>query len=373
MRVGIDVRALVGERSGLGWHTYALVSHILSQRADQEIVLLGDDDFPEQELWRSFCEIRLAGRRFHATPLRFVWDDWFYGRMLAGTGCEVGFSPLSVVAARSRIPCVATVHDLAFLKLPRIMPRGYRRYWLRTIQRTVRHAHTIIAVSVATREDLVFYAHADARRIEVVYAGVDPFFREPVSTDEAEQILGRFGLAPGYLLFVGTNEPRKNLPLVLDAYALLDEDLRRQHPLVLVGGEGWLSHRWRAKERALLPFVYRVGYVERSALRVLYRHAACFLFPSLYEGFGMPVLEAMACGVPVVTSGVSALPEIGGTAAEYVDPGSPRALVTAIRRVLDDPVRRQVMIESGYRQVEKFSWALAARQTWQILVRAAQA
>lgn len=372
MRVGIDVRGLVGQRTGLGWYTHAMVSHLLAQRPEQEFVLLSDRAFPEEDAWRGFARIDKAGGLWHSTAVRGVWDDWYYGRLLARAGCDVGFSPISAVPATRRIPAVAVIHDLAFLKFKEILPARYRRYWVRAVQRAVRSAAAIIAVSEATRRDLAFYLGADLDAIEVVHEGVDPFFLEPVTTEEAEQTLGRHGLDPGYLLFVGTDEPRKNLSLVLDAYAQLDVELRRQHPLAIAGGAGWLSKSWKAKERALESFVHRLGYVDRATLRVLYRHAACFLFPSLYEGFGLPVLEAMACGAPVIVSNTSSLPEIAGGAGEYVDPRSPAALARAVERVLSDAKRRAVMIQQGREQAAKFRWDFAARRVWRILLRAAR-
>jgi len=253
-----------------------------------------------------------------------------------------------VVPPAYRGPAVVTVHDLSFESDPSLMgPRD--RFMFRTfVPRSARRADRVLAVSERTKRDLVEHYGIAEKKIVVTPNGVDPIFRPNGSTPDVSP----------YALFVGGIQPRKDPLTAIEALALVDGDLR----LVLVGDEkhGGEEVRDAVRRLRLEDRVELVGYVEHEGLASLYRGAACLVFPSRYEGFGLPVLEAMASGTPVVATTVGAVPEVAGDAAILVEPGNPDALAEGIRQALAD---RERFVAAGLERAKRFSWAETARRT----------
>ncbi len=203
-----------------------------------------------------------------------------------------------------------------------------------------------------------------------VYLGVDPVFR-PLPPDRTREALTRYGLTSGYLLFVGTLEPRKNLPGLLTAYQILRVRRVTREPLVVVGSRGWLYDEVFARVGAL-GLEAHVRFLENvpdEDLPALYNGAALLVMPSFYEGFGLPALEAMACGTPVVLSDRGSLPEVGGPAAVFVDPDHPEDIAAGMARVLEDPVLRERMREASLAHAARFTWEATAHRTLQIYLQ----
>ncbi len=265
---------------------------------------------------------------------------------------------------RCRIPMVATVHDLALLRHPELGNSSLRAMVTNAVHAFSR-ADRLIAVSRATRDDLVELCGIDRDRIDVVANGCASFFA-PLPPEQARETIQREVKISGrYLLHVGTIEPRKNLPRLIKAYARLRRESKVPHKLVLAGANGWeplrldrLAANEGVADRVLFP-----GRVPQDLLRPLYAGADVFVYPSLYEGFGLPVLEAMACGTPVVTSNVSALPEVAGGAAVLVDPGSVTDIAAAIQGCLQDRDHAQKVARKGLARAAEFSWSATARAT----------
>lgn len=263
-------------------------------------------------------------------------------------------------------PTVLTVHDLIFERHPEHHTR--RNVWFLKVGMRLftRAAGAIIAVSEQTRRDLIDLYALSADKIHVVYEGVDPRFR-PASEAEVARVRAHYRLARPYLLMVGTLEPRKNHAAALQALARLKAE-GHPHMLVIVGGSGWLFepvHRL-VEDLGLQNDVLFTGYVPAADLPALYSGAACVLLPSLYEGFGFPVLEAMACAAPVVCSNVSSLPEVTGDAALLVPPTDVDALVAALRLVLSQPALTDVLRCRGPLQAARFRWDRCAAETVEV-------
>jgi glycosyltransferase involved in cell wall biosynthesis len=229
--------------------------------------------------------------------------------------------------------------------------------------RFVRAATAVIAVSAHTRRDLVDLYHADPAKIHVIHEGIDPAFA-PAPPAEVARVAAAYSPDRPYLLMVGTLEPRKNHAAALRALARL-KAADFPHRLVVAGGKGWLFEPIRAQVEALglAGDVHFAGYVPATDLPALYSGAACVLAPSLYEGFGFPVLEAMACGAPVVCGDVSSLPEVAGGAALLVAPADDEALANAVRLVLTQPALAAALRTRGLMQAASFTWARTAAQT----------
>lgn len=259
---------------------------------------------------------------------------------------------------------VVTIHDLTLLRHPHLGTGTLSRFVRRT-SRAATEAHRIIADSESTRRDIIDLLGVPANKLRVVYPGCDLRFQPMLRTAARAYVRDRHGLGDPYILHVGTLEPRKNLDTLVKAYARLRRERRIQHGLVLVGERGWKyeSIFKLVDQLGLQDAVRCTGAVPAADLPALYNAADLFVYPSLYEGFGLPPLEALACGTPVITSSVSSLPEVVGDAALLVDPGDEEGLALAMAEVLGDGERRRHMRERGLEQARRFSWERCARET----------
>ncbi|MEO8083027.1 MAG: glycosyltransferase family 1 protein [Ardenticatenales bacterium] len=315
-------------------------------------------------------------RRHLRTPPHHRLEGWTLAADAALAGCSpVGLlhSPDVVVPNIWLGPRVATVHDVAFLRHPERLTADSVRYYGQ-IQRTVRHAKRIIAVSDHTARELAAFTNVDPARIRVVPNAVDPRFR-PADADAAAgdaATLARLGLAAPYLLFVSTIEPRKNIAPLLDAFGALART-RPSLTLVLAGADGWQSESVyaHARDLGLGPRIRFLGWVPDDDLVALYRTADCLVHPAVDEGFGLPPVEAMACGTPAIVSAAGSLPEVTGDAAIHVSPADAGAWAGAIGRVLDDHVLARCMSGAGRARAEAFTLERMARATLAVYREAA--
>lgn len=262
-------------------------------------------------------------------------------------------------------PTVTTVHDLSALNYPETHPVERVRFLDRHLPRTLERADAVLTDSRFIADEIHARLGVPRAKLHTVSLGVDPVYR-PRSGDELAHALAPLDLVAGaYLLVVATQEPRKNLVRLVRAYAALPPALRARHPLVIVGARGWLNHDL---ERTLGPLeasgsARRLGYVSEHALPLIYAGARAFAFPSLYEGFGLPVLEAMASGVPVLTSNVSSMPEVGVDIALGVDPLDEDALRAGLERILDDDPWRADAMTRGPSHARQFPWSRCVDET----------
>jgi glycosyltransferase involved in cell wall biosynthesis len=263
---------------------------------------------------------------------------------------------------------VVTLHDLAFLLYPETHTAASRAYYAASGE-SVRHAQRVIAVSQRTASDAVRLLGVDPSRVRVIHEAASPAFYTRAHAD-LSPLAARLGFDPArpYVLFVGTLEPRKNIPLLFEALAILRRHVEAQ--LVIIGARGWLDAPiLAAHARSGLGDAARfVGWVDEDSLAVLYSHAGAMVLPSLYEGFGLPVLEAMACGAPVICSNAGPLPEVAGDAALLLPPQDPRAWADAIERVLTDSALRDRLRARGFHRLrsQSFSWERAAVATREV-------
>ena len=307
----------------------------------------------------------------HRPPVRILWEQVVQPGAVRRAGVDLLHGPAFVGPLFSACPQVITIHDLSFLRYPQNFRAGNRLY-LRTLTRlSVRRARRLIAVSESTGQDLMRYYGLPPSRIEVVPNGVDDRFR-PWSEAEIADFRAKKGLPERFLLFVGTLEPRKNVAGLIQAYACLPQP---RPPLMLVGGKGWLYDEIFARVEALnlSDEVHFVGYVAAEDLPGWYNAALIFVYPSLYEGFGLPPLEAMACGAPVIAADTSSLPEVVGEAGLLVDPLDVEALAAAMNRLLTDRTLRDALRAAGPERAAAFSWQETARRTAAVYRRAVAA
>ncbi len=382
MRIAIDYTAAVHQGGGIGRYTKGLVKALMSLDRQNEYTLfvagqIGTQDTqctthdtgykPDLDIPSNF---RLKSIPVSDRVLNIVWHrlrlplpvEAFTGK------ADVFHSPDFVLPLVWRARAIVTVHDLSFMRTPECAEPSLRAYLNKVVPRSIQRADLILADSHNTKRDIIELLGVDARKIQVVPAGVGERFH-PID-DEAtlEKVRRRYHLEEPFILSVSTLEPRKNFTGLIEAYAQLIERgsqiQRIPHKLVIAGAKGWLYEeifatveRLGLAERVIFP-----GFVAEEDLPALYNLADLLAFPSLYEGFGLPPLEAMACGTPVVTSNSSSLPEIVGGVGIMVEATDTEGLVEAMRRALQDGELRRSMIEKGLEQAKKFSWRKAAEK-----------
>lgn len=374
MRIGLDVSLVPGERVGVGQYAYQLaralarVDHVNSYVLYPVFYYIVHPEY-HRALLPTAANMRVAHRRLPSGLVRFLWrqdrSERFKEYLLGAvdvvhstTYCAPRFR-----ARRRRL--VVTIHDCTFVTHPQFHLSANVEHCLRGTRLAIERADALIAVSESTRRDLIERMGAPADRIVVTPEAADPAFTRVKDPERLDAVRRRYDLPERFVLFLGAKEPRKNLPRLIEAFAALPPALRREFQLVVAGAQGWLNdsvHEQVHKLR-LGPSVRFPGYVDQDDVAALYSLATVFAYPSLVEGFGLPVLEAMACGTPVLTSSVSSLPEVAGDAALLVPPTDVDAIAEGLARLLQDSALRADLAERGGRRAARFSWERCARET----------
>jgi glycosyltransferase involved in cell wall biosynthesis len=302
--------------------------------------------------------------RIQSRPLRLLWEQTGLPALLRRLGADVLHSP-HYTRPLTRVPCASLVGimDLTFFLMPQYHTRMKVLFFQRMMRMSARTADRFIAISDSTRRDLTACLGVDRDRIDVTPLAVSPAFQPVVDGGRLDAVRRKYGLPDRFILYVGRLEPRKNLLRLLVAYRELLEGSEAVPALVLAGAWGWQSNELRRRVDELAERVSVPGFVPDEDLPALYSAATLFVYPSLYEGFGIPVLEAMSCGAPTLTSAVSSMPEVAGDAAELVDTTDTRALTEALAGLIADPERRAVLRTRGLRRAALFSRDQTARLT----------
>jgi glycosyltransferase involved in cell wall biosynthesis len=371
MIIGIDAsRAATGQRTGTEGYAFHLIRALMLLVAEQGHELrLYFNQPPPADLFADW-----GGSQRVAIPQRRLWTHLRLGRELRRRQPDVFFTPAHVIPVGYRGAAVATVHDLGYEYFPEAHPRRQLAYLRWSTRHNARAARCVIADSQATAGDLAkFYGMAPAR-IAVVYPGLDPDLRRVADEAQIAAALARYGIQSPYLLYLGTLQPRKNLVRLVEAFST-SELPQAGYSMVLAGKPGWLADPLLAKVRSLSsvvrPQVLLPGFIAGADKAALLSGAAGLVFPSLYEGFGFPVLEAQACGTAVICSNTSSLPEAAGEGALLVDPLDVAALAEAMRRLVSDEAWRGALIAKGYANLARFNWDDTAAKTLAILEAAA--
>jgi glycosyltransferase involved in cell wall biosynthesis len=298
---------------------------------------------------------------------RITWEQTGLVRALRNSEAQLLHSAAYAMPAVCALPTVVTVHDLSFFRLPRTFPARQGAYLRAATRHSARRAAALIAVSDFTRRELISLLGVDPARVHVVHNGLDDSFRR-LAPKAVERWRAEQGLPERFILSVGTLQPRKNLGTLLRAYARLRQDWTpagEPPALVVAGGAGWGDTDIAARATAIGigEQVHVTGYVPGEDMPWLYNAAEILAFPSRYEGFGLPALEAMACGTPVVASDATSLPEVVGEAGVLVPPEDVAAWAAALATLADDPARRRALAARGRERARTFSWARAADET----------
>jgi glycosyltransferase involved in cell wall biosynthesis len=368
VRIGIDAHLLSlassYRQAGVSRYITELVRHLAAEPGPHEYVVftpphgLGALAVPPSV---QVAPSRLPTQR---PPVRIAWEQAAAPVLAAARRLDLFHAPVNV--APLALPCrtIVTIHDLAFLLYPERLTPARRRYLALMTRLSARRAARVIAVSAQTARDVVARLGVPAERVVVVPEAAAEHFRPEPDAAALAAFRHAKGVSEQYVLFVGTLEPRKNVPALLRAFARVAGEFPGVQ-LVIAGGRGWLDDEIFALHAAL-GLGARVcfpGFVPPEELPRWYQAATVFVYPSLYEGFGLPPLEALACGTPVIASNTSAIPEVVGDAGLLVDPRDEAALAAALRALLADPARRAALRAAGLARAARFSWARVARET----------
>jgi glycosyltransferase involved in cell wall biosynthesis len=369
MRIGYDATSLTGPRTGIGRYTLELLRAMRAQDPGLEFVLMAHRDVARDLRHNGLAAIpRLRGPDM---PARLPWLHGMLPVQLAASRVEVCHFTNYQAPIMTGRPTVMTLHDMSLLLYPDGHP-AHRVATMRPLLRAVaRRATAVITLTESAKRDAVSVLSLDPERIHVVPAAPAASFRPIQDAAALAGVAARHGLEPGFLLYVGTIEPRKNLERLVEAFAALRRD-GFGHPLVLAGSRGWKEEGLLRRIDALGPgaSVRLIGYVPDDELPALMNVAGAFVYPSLYEGFGLPIVEALACGTPTVTSDRGAMAEVAGDAALLADPEDTEALRDALAVALHDEPTRRRLREAGPRRAAAFDWGRAARDTVGVYRRA---
>lgn len=373
MHVVVDARYISRLQSGIGLYTQHLLRALAAIDPTTRYTYLTVSDGPDPGIRQPNFSPWVTRISFENHLVGDLWQSSYLPFRLAALGADLYhgpavFLPLLKLGYRT----VVTIHDLVAFLFPETVPTKYGIYMRWMTRLSVRSADRIIADSEATREDLVRQLGVPPEKIRTIHAALGTGYEPVRDPARLEAVRRSYRLEGPYILFVGNLEPRKNLVRLIEAYALLRRRVRLPHRLVLAGKRGWLYRPiFQAVERlGLQQEVIFTGYVAPEDLPAVYSMAEVFAFPSIYEGFGLPVLEAMACGVPVVAGASGSIPEVAGDAALLVPPYQVEAIAEALHRVLTEAVLRAELTARGLARSRAFSWERVAIQTREVYQQA---
>jgi glycosyltransferase involved in cell wall biosynthesis len=366
LRVMIDATSLLLRSAGVKTYTYELTRALLREHREGEVRLFPFLDLPKDYdherspmSWPSTM-LRIAALHFGNIPNNAAWN-------LLGRNIDVFHCSNQCKNPPRNTILTATVHDMTCWLTPEFHSPANVRADAIYAERVLKRAHALIAVSESSRRDAIEILGIPEDRICAIHPGVASHFFD-VPQEEIARVRSALRLARPYVLSLGTIEPRKNIDRLLAAWAMLRKDLREEFDLVVAGPLGWASDSTKAAlhhdDGGRPGRVRYLGYVAESDLAGLTAGAAVMAYPSLYEGFGFPVAQAMACAVPVVTSNLSSLPEIAGDGAVYADPRDLDSIRSALERVLDSEALRRDLGSRGRKKAENYRWEVTARKTW---------
>lgn len=369
-RILFDATAVPADRRGVGRYVDSLLPE-LDRGGSPLLVVCRREDVEHYEALCPSAEVHPAPAAIARRAARLVWEQTGFARLIAQQDIDVVHSPHYTQPLPTRVPTVVTLHDATFFSHPEVHERAKRLMFRTWTKVSLKAADACIVPSAATRDELIRYTGVKHERIDVVPLGVDAnVFHEP-QMSEVRRLRDHLDLEDRpYIAFLGTIEPRKNLPELVRAYAQLAATRSDLPVLVLAGGSGWDD----SVDDVIAQFgdldIRKPGFVPIDLLAAYLGGAELVVYPSLGEGFGLPVIEGMACGAPVLTTRFLSLPEVGGDVAAYTDPDA-TSIAAALTELLDDPRRRAGMSRRGVERAKLFSWSAAAAAHQRIYRRVA--
>lgn len=381
MRIGIDALPAGIEWGGLTTYVRQIIKHLIRIDKENHYILFIEKGRRIPFIQSDNLSIKELSERPNMPNFydsRVVWDQEHIGRALEEESIDLYFGPTFMAPLKRDCPAVVTIHDLIFMTHPEFSPPGNREYYGKWAKLSAESAQGIIAISQNTREMMISYWQIPQERITVIPLAVGDEFKPIKDERKIGDVHRKYGLRDGFILYVGGTFPRKNLPTLIKAYALLQKDLRRKYQLVVLTGSssGRGSERLRDLinstnlDATIIEDIVVVDFVPQDELVMLYNAATVFVYPSICEGFGLPPLEAMSCGTPLVTSNAPAMNEVAKDAGVLVDPLNASEISGALEKMLLNAGLRKELSSKGLKRSKDFSWERTARGTLEVFKRA---
>jgi glycosyltransferase involved in cell wall biosynthesis len=364
MRIAFDATAAPIQPVGAGRYILEMAQALSRLDAEMELVIIAQTAGAQRLNLGGSTRTKLLVQPDRSPIQRLLWEQVSLPGLLINEGVDLLHSPHYTLPVRLKAPSVVTIHDLSFFRYPHLHLSSKRLLFQNFISISSRRGAAIITVSESTRQELLQITRISPRKVHTIHEGVTPDFHPIRDAQLIQTVRKRYHLPETFMLFVGLIEPRKNLVDLLSAIHIASKQ-DNDFYFVIVGRTGWqVNQVFKTVEQlGLKSRVIFTGYIPQEDLPVLYNMSRFFIYPSQYEGFGLPILEAMACGTPVITTQVSSMPEITGEAAMLIPLGDVETLALSIKRLWHDADLRQMMSKQGLQRAAGFSWNRAAQQT----------
>ncbi len=383
MRIGIDCRTILnpdkGEEAGIGHYTYQLVRHLLEINKSDTFVLFFDRSVEDRRL-KKFDKENVETKFFPFIKYeRFMPDrytDFLISATIKSKKLDVFFSPIPRIPKSYNGKSVVTVHDLSMLRFPDLFSQKELSKLKTQIPESLKKAEKIITVSQFTADEVNKHFNISLKRIQVIENGVDQRFFSEVPASQIKSLKKDYNIKGDYILFLGTIDPRKNIARLLDAYEYFRKSLsgtKKNYKLVIAGAKGAKTAQIERKIKFsdFKKDIYVPGYIPAKDLGPLFKGASLFVFPSLYEGFGIPPLEAMAKGVPTIVSNITPIKEVVGEDILKFNPKNSTDMAKTMDKVLTNKSNRKEIVKKGKKIAKKFSWGKCAKKTFKLLQKIA--
>ena len=371
MRIGVNTRLLLkGKLEGIGWFTHQTLARIVRAHPEHEFVFFFDREYDQQFIFAPNVTPVVVHPQARHPILFYLWFEWSLPFMLKKHKIDLFLSPDSYMSLSTKVPTCLVVHDLAFEHYPEHYVTSHRMYWRHYSPLFARKATRIATVSTFSKNDIVKRYGVSPDKIDIVYNGAHEEY-QPVSYDEKQDIKAKYADGCEYFVFAGAIHPRKNIVNLLKAFIAFKKHQRTNMKLVIVGRPAW-KYDEVEELRQQMPFkedVKWVGYMNVDELSKVMAGAYALVYASLFEGFGIPILEAMQCDVPSIVSNTSSMPEVAGNAALLVDPNDPGDIADKMHMLYKDEALRAKLIANARIQVQKFGWDKSAENLWNCMMK----
>jgi glycosyltransferase involved in cell wall biosynthesis len=366
MRIAVNTRLLLtGKLEGMGWFTFETLRRITKDHPEDEFIFIFDRPFAEEFIFSENITPVVIGPPARHPFLFYIWFDFQVPKVLKKYKADLFLSPDGYLSLRTDVPQLAVIHDISFVHRPGDLPPLKRWYYNYFFPRFARKARRIATVSSYSGNDIIRSFKIEDKKIDIVFDGINPDIK-PLPVRQQEMVRATYAEGAPYFLFVGALHPRKNISGLLKAFDVFKNDDLKQTKLLIVGGEmhktGDIFETWR--NMRFNQDVIFTGRISTEDLMKIYGAALALVYVPFFEGFGIPIVEAMSAGIPVICSNTTSMPEVGGNAVLYVDPCNIEQITDALLEIANKPELRENLVVRGFDQKKKFSWDETARLLW---------
>ena len=367
MKIAINTRFLLKNKlEGIGWYTYEITRRMVLAHPETQFYFLFDRPFSNEFIFASNVTPVVLKPPARHPLLFYIWFEYSVNKFLKRHNIDAFFSPDGFLPLRTQTPSYITIHDIAHVHFPQhhsLMVRNYYNYFM---PRFVRKARHIFTVSKYSMDDIVHAYTIDPQKISFIYNGCREIYK-PIDSEKQEEVRRRYTQDNPFFLYIGSIHPRKNMERVLKAFKfLIQQEEQQSHKLVIVGRMAWKASSVQKlmDDPLISKNLIWLGNLEDKELVKILGSSSALVYPSLFEGFGIPIVEALNCHIPVITSNTSSMPEVGGDGAYYVDPYSVDSIYNGMKRIIQDKNLRSKLIEHGKEQIHKFDWDKTAKKIY---------